>query len=129
MRNQFASHVIRALLILLCPSAVFTSTESHHSPSTRSKKSAQWKAKKGDMKSIVLDPSDSNLSTPINHVRPKSFIAMAKRFLDHIAQTLGGNEVRALAIDKAASPLLQVNYLKMKTLVNSFHPFNILDVS
>lgn len=108
MKDQFASHVLRALLILLCPSGIFVSMENHHSPSTRSKKSAHWKTKQGEMKSIISDPSGSKPSEPAKRVRPKSFMDMAKRFLNHITQNLGGNEVRALAIDKAASPLLRV---------------------
>ncbi|GJJ07712.1 hypothetical protein Clacol_001917 [Clathrus columnatus] len=127
MRDQFASHVIRALLVLLCPSGVFTSMETHHSPSTRSKKSAHWRSKQGEMKSIIPAQSGSNSSGPVESVRPEAFMDMAKRFLNHILGTLGGNEVRALAIDKAASPLLQM-FLELETyLKQADKPDSLMD--
>lgn len=42
---------------------------------------------------------------------PEDFLEMASRILRQFCQTLDGNEVRALAVDKVASPVLQVSLI------------------
>jgi nucleolar protein 9 len=72
----------------------------------RSKKSTSWKARQGQMKSVFND--ESQLSGKAKFRAPTSFTEAAKKFALMIRQKLGPNEVRALAADKVASPVLQV---------------------
>jgi len=116
IQNPFASHVLRALMMLLAP-AQFVPSPSHshkHAPSARSKKSASWKARQGPMKPIILDDSLMSQSGYVGTAltagfhTPDSFAAITSRLVDQIRNVLSGNEVRALAVDKVASPVLQV---------------------
>ncbi|KAF5364123.1 hypothetical protein D9756_000966 [Leucocoprinus leucothites] len=102
--DPFGSHVIRSLLVLLCPS--LTNQDTTHVALVRSKKSAAWKAKQGSMKSVFdkdkgKGPSDS-LHTP------PEFHEMAKQFIKTLLTELDENEVRAMAANKVASPSLQM---------------------
>lgn len=109
--DQFASHVIRSLLVLLCP-ALFTSEKSQNT--VRSKKSTAWKVKQGPMKSVLTDEKGSHgkgkLSESSNTktATPKKFGDAAKKIVMAVRNALGENEVRALSADKVASPVLQV---------------------
>ncbi|EPQ59516.1 ARM repeat-containing protein [Gloeophyllum trabeum ATCC 11539] len=99
--DPFASHVLRALLLLLFPASL----PSDHQKTLRSKKSAAWKSKHvGTMKSVFGE----NGGTEEVHSVPPSFIAMAVKFVEVLQDELGPNEVRALAADKVASPVLQM---------------------
>jgi hypothetical protein len=64
------------------------------------------------MKPVILDePSQSNHGTTAPSTgltRPDSFSTITGRFVGQIRSVLGGNEVRALAVDKVGSPVLQV---------------------
>ncbi|KAJ7873385.1 hypothetical protein B0H14DRAFT_2720506 [Mycena olivaceomarginata] len=96
--NPFASHVIRALLLLLSPNLVASHESGQHA--MRSKKSAAWKAKQGPLKSVFKESDgrgDSGSYTP-----PEVFTQTALR------RELDANETRALAADKVASPTLQM---------------------
>jgi len=101
--DPFASHVVRSLLTLLCPT-VATDDEN-----VRSKKSATWKAKQGEMKSIFQDKGKGKESSSSWSRAPPEFNAMARRFIEGIQQKFGENEVRAMAADRVASPGLQVS--------------------
>ncbi|KAF9004819.1 armadillo-type protein [Cyathus striatus] len=93
--DPFASHVIRSLLVLLCPNLSVAEDSTHSA--MRSKKSATWKAKQGPMKSRNAYKSV-----------PPEFSRMARRFVEALAEQLDDNEVRALAASRVASPSLQL---------------------
>ncbi|KAF7330777.1 hypothetical protein MVEN_02416800 [Mycena venus] len=102
--NPFASHVIRALLLLLSPNLVTSQETAQHT--MRSKKSAAWKAKQGPLKSVFKE-GDSK-GNPANYTPPEVFTETARKFVEAVRQELDGNETRALAADKVASPTLQM---------------------
>ncbi|KII96011.1 hypothetical protein PLICRDRAFT_34962 [Plicaturopsis crispa FD-325 SS-3] len=101
--DPYASHVLHALLLLLCPSA----RPTDHTASTRSKKSAAWKARQGPVaKSVFTDAAQDKV--PPKKVAPPEFEACAARIVDVVRDELSANEVRALAANASASPVLQV---------------------
>ncbi|KAG2148028.1 armadillo-type protein [Suillus clintonianus] len=103
--DPFASHVLRALLLLLSPSS---SATSHKAQSNmRSKKSSAWKARQGTMKSVFADNKSHDHVNSTRSV-PKEFHDAATRFVRVLKSELSDNEVRALAANKVASPLLQL---------------------
>ncbi|KAJ7667611.1 armadillo-type protein [Mycena polygramma] len=99
--NPFASHVIRALLLLLSPNLAASQETAQHA--MRSKKSAAWKARQGPLKSVFKDGDNKADFTP-----PDSFTEAARKFVQVVRRELDGNETRALAADKVASPTLQM---------------------
>ncbi|KAF8583989.1 ARM repeat-containing protein [Ramaria rubella] len=131
IQNPFASHVLRALLLLLAPAQVMSPDfrSSKHAPSARSKKSASWKARKGSMKAIV--PSETSGSQFDSDsvaerggcITPNEFQKIASRILERVRETLDGNEVRALAVDKVASPVLQM-LLELEASLGKANDFN-----
>ncbi|KAI0676770.1 ARM repeat-containing protein [Trametes maxima] len=106
--DSFASHVIRALLALLAPS-VLGSVDSVPGRSAnfavRSKKSAAYKARQGSMKSVFGEDGAEQQRTKST---PKEFRDIAARFVSSLRDQLGENEVRALAANQVASPVLQM---------------------
>lgn len=102
--DPFAAHVILSLFILLSPQIVQRSDSQNASRSVRSKKSAAYKSRQGSMKSIL----SSNEQWVVPET-PASFKDVATRFVDTLRNTTDANEIRALAINKVASPVLQVN--------------------
>lgn len=107
--DPFASHVLRSLLLLLCPSVL---PEDSAWKSVRSKKSMSWKAKQGHMKSVFSNDKDKTAYSSSDSV-PGSFRNAANHFLRILKDGLDANEVRALAANKVASPLLQVSFLHL----------------
>jgi nucleolar protein 9 len=110
MRDPFGSHVLRSLLTLLAPKKLSSSLDprfQHHTPVASSKKSASWKVRRGPMKPILSDQLDTSSNVPKADII--EFTTVAKKFLDQLRSTLDGNEVRALSVDKIASPVLQVS--------------------
>ena len=106
--DQFASHVVRALFLLLCPQ-LFQSDAPHKSQSfVRSRKSVAWKARQGPLKSIFGDNSDQAQSETSKRAWPPAFHAVAGRYVAMLRTTLDANEVRSLAGNKVACPVLQV---------------------
>ena len=103
--HPFGSHVIRSILTVLVPSLRGENAHAGHSSKTRSKKSMTFKQRQDVMKSIIpgLDESPSTL-----HKVPAPFTEMAGRYVETLRKSLGDNEVRALASNKVASPVLQV---------------------
>lgn len=104
--DPFASHVLRSLLLLLCPTVLAGDSASHKS--VRSKKSTSWKAKQGTMRSVFSNYQGNDTGVPKVSV-PKQFHDAAARLLRVLREELDENEVRALAANKVASPLLQVS--------------------
>ncbi|GLB33404.1 putative ARM repeat-containing protein [Lyophyllum shimeji] len=103
--DPFASHVIRALLTLLSPNLL---PFDHSAQSAiRSKKSSAWKAKQGPMKSVFADQKGKEKELPLPST-PAAFQRLARRFVEVLGTELGENEVRALAANKVASPVLQM---------------------
>ncbi|KAJ3849729.1 armadillo-type protein [Lentinula lateritia] len=102
--DPFASHVIRALLGLLCPSSNHTSDETSQG-AMRSKKSAHWKSRQGPLMSVFNDKKGKSKEMTSRQMLPE-FRTMSQRFVEAIRNELGDNEVRALAADKVASPCL-----------------------
>ncbi|KAF8607482.1 ARM repeat-containing protein [Ceratobasidium sp. AG-I] len=102
--DPFAAHVILSLLILLSPTISQNSDSSKSRTSfVRSKKSAAYKSRQGPMKSIL----DSGAEGDSAFLVPSSFQDVAGKFVDALRDTLDANEVRALAADKVANPVLQ----------------------
>ncbi|KZT26897.1 ARM repeat-containing protein [Neolentinus lepideus HHB14362 ss-1] len=102
--DPFASHVLRALLLLLSPSSLPQSSGTRQN-NLRSKKSAFWKTKYiGAMKSVFGEDKQEAHSKSV----PERFGSMAVKFVEVLKNELGVNEVRALAADKVASPVLQM---------------------
>ena len=104
--DPFASHVVRALLTVLLPHAFPLDL---YSSAVRSKKSAAWKSHQGPMKSVFLDAVRTTEGTP-SHSNPE-FTKMARKFVEKIREDLNANEVRALAANQVASPVLKVRLL------------------
>jgi nucleolar protein 9 len=102
--DPFASHVVRSLLLLLSPN--LSLSEDGSQSALRSKKSAAWKAKQGQMKS-VFDESKGKGKETLRST-PASFRQMAKKFVEEIRTQLGENETRAMVANKVACPGLQV---------------------
>ncbi|KAK7696593.1 hypothetical protein QCA50_001251 [Cerrena zonata] len=100
--DSFGSHVLRALLVLLCPNLF----PPEKSSAMRSKKSAAYKAKQGPLKSVFTNDSDA----PVSRVpfTPKELLPLAPRFVRAIRENLSENEIRALAANQVASPVLQM---------------------
>lgn len=120
--DQFASHVVRALFLLLCPQ-LFQSDVPHKSQtSVRSKKSVSWKARQGPLKSIFGDESHQGQSqSSKGSWQPPEFQEVAKRFVMMLRTSLDANEVRSLAGNKVACPVLQVrrDLVHLSLLVNN----------
>ncbi|KAI0035625.1 ARM repeat-containing protein [Vararia minispora EC-137] len=100
--DPFASHVVRALFAVLCPELFASDTSI-----MRSKKSAAWKAKQGEFRSVFADGEGKSKSVPPRASFPE-FRVMARRFIETIRDAMNANEVRALASNKASSPVLQM---------------------
>lgn len=104
LMDPFASHVCRALLVLLVPNLL---PADQKSATLRSKKSAAYKARQGPMKSLFVSERTSgsvNVETT-----PSKFRDLARKFVTVVHEKLGANEVRALAASQVASPVLQVS--------------------
>jgi len=105
--DQFASHVVRALFLLLCPHLFNSSTPHRSQAFVRSRRSVAWKARQVPLTSIFGDTTDKGkASTERRH--PVEFREIAKRYVTALRTTLGENEVRSLAANKVACPVLQV---------------------
>ncbi|KAJ7087237.1 armadillo-type protein [Mycena belliarum] len=102
--DPFASHVIRALLLLLSPTSVLSDETAQNA--MRSKKSAAWKSKQGPLKSLFKE--GSNGGAQVIDAPPESFTRAARKFVEVMRSELDHNETRALAADKVASPTLQM---------------------
>ncbi|KAI6046465.1 armadillo-type protein [Pisolithus marmoratus] len=103
--DPFASHVLRSLLLLLFPIAL--PGDPTPQKFVRSKKSMSWKAKQGTMKSVFSSEKGKGNETP-NVSAPNQFRHIAVQFMRHLRDQLSANEVRALAANKVASPVLQL---------------------
>ena len=120
--DQFASHVVRALFLILCPQ-LFQSDAPHKSQEfVRSRKSVAWKARQGPLKSIFGDESGQGQSqTSKGGCQPPGFLEVARRYVTTLRTTLDANEVRSLAGSKVACPVLQVRrYLVRPSLFTGY---------
>jgi len=107
--DPFASHVVRSLMVLLCPH-LFHSDSPHKAESrVRSKRSVAWKAKQGPMKSVFHDDKSKGKAASVKTTL-KEFKDAARTFVVALKADLGANEVRSLAANKVASPVLQVKF-------------------
>ena len=118
--DPFASHVIRALLLLLSPLTHTSNDSSKSHSNVRSKKSAAWKARQAPMKNVFADHKGKATegANPATST-PKAFRKAAANFVRILREELGANEVRALAADKVASPVLQVGLLLVSTCLRA----------
>ncbi|KAI6033881.1 armadillo-type protein [Pisolithus microcarpus] len=103
--DPFASHVLRSLLLLLFPIAL--PGDPIPQKFVRSKKSMAWKAKQGAMKSVFSNEKGKGSETQ-NVTVPSQFRDSAVRFMRDIREQVSANEIRALAANKVASPVLQL---------------------
>jgi nucleolar protein 9 len=101
--DPFASHIVRALFILLDPT--LSKLADEQSSAIRSKRSAGFKAKQGAMLSVF----DSEAGKMHHRRVPDVFHSTAKQMLSNIRQALSPTEIRALAANKVAAPTLQVH--------------------
>jgi nucleolar protein 9 len=114
LADPFASHVLRALLILLRPALAPAAGHGAAKANLRSRKSAAWKARQGPLRSVFADDAGKPAAGARTLPKvPKTFGALARRVVEAVRGALGANEVRALAADKVASPLLQVPSLRL----------------
>lgn len=110
--DPFASHVLRALLLLLNPdisNSLRTLDAEFSATSLRSKKSTKYRAKHGPMKSVLESGKSRDDVPPTNASKvlvPEAFREMAGRLVKALRESLGENEVRALAANKVACPVL-----------------------
>ncbi|PPQ90881.1 hypothetical protein CVT25_007351, partial [Psilocybe cyanescens] len=106
--DPFASHVIRSLLLLLSPN--LSGSEESSQSAVRSKKSAAWKAKQGQMKSVFSssDGKGKGKGKETMKTAPAEFRQMARRFVEAVREHLDDNETRAMAASKVACPGLQM---------------------
>ncbi len=102
--HPYASHVIRSLLLLLSPNVA--DSEDAQS-SVRSKKSVAWKAKQGQMKSVFDEGKGKGVPTSSESC-PQEFHNMARRLLQAVRDQMDENEIRAMAANKVACPMLKV---------------------
>lgn len=101
--DPFASHVVRALFILLNPH--LSRLADLQSSAIRSKRSAGFKAKQGTMLSVFDDEAGSLHDRRV----PDTFPSTARRLLSNTRQALSPTEIRALAANKVAAPTLKVH--------------------
>lgn len=101
--DPFASHVLRAILLLLSPSS---STEDDRT--LRSKRSSSWKAKQGSMKSVFEEKGKGKADS--QKAVPPQFTEMARRFVEHLRSSLDENETRVTGANSVAGPCLKVRY-------------------
>ncbi|KLO15785.1 ARM repeat-containing protein [Schizopora paradoxa] len=104
--DPFASHVLRALFVLICP---YLRDEDASKPSIlRSKKSAKHRAKQGPLKSVFTETTDSSPGDAGNSQTsvPKEFTDMSESFIRTVKDSMTANEVRALAADNVGCPVL-----------------------
>lgn len=125
--DPFASHVIRALFLLFYPSI---SAANERTSIVRSKKSSKHRAKQGPMTSVFtgsLEDSKEGAKGKAKEVlsAPPAFITMAQKLVENIRSTLSPNEIRALAADKSACPVLVVRWRYHRPLAeaNNFLAF------
>jgi nucleolar protein 9 len=104
--DPFASHVVRSLLLLLSPN--LSGSEENSQSAVRSKKSAAWKARQGQMKSVFSEDKGKRKETLRS--TPPEFRQMARRFVQMVRDQLDENETRAMAANKVSCPGLQVIY-------------------
>ncbi|OBZ71991.1 Nucleolar protein 9 [Grifola frondosa] len=112
LMDPFGSHVFRALLMLLAPDIFGSDHDSSNTmgrPSfaVRSKKSAAYKARQGTMKSVFIEGQASSESKS-SAATPPEFGKTALKYVVALRDQLDANEVRALAANKVASPVLQM---------------------
>jgi nucleolar protein 9 len=107
--DQFASHVIRALLFFLCPLLFQSDAPRKSQAFVRSRKSVAWKTKQGPLMSIFGDETDQGQRQNREEVRQlPTFHGVARKYVTMLRTTLNANEVRSLAGSKVACPVLQV---------------------
>jgi nucleolar protein 9 len=104
--DPFASHVIRSLLLLL------SFSKESALPALRSKKSTAWKTKQGPMRSLFVDGKGKEKEVSTQRA-PTVFRQLARRVVEVLRAELSGNEVRALAANNVASPVLQVCFYQV----------------
>ncbi|KAF8164318.1 armadillo-type protein [Pholiota molesta] len=102
--DPFASHVVRSLLLLLSPN--LSASEENSQSAVRSKKSAAWKARQGQMKSVFSEDKGKGKETLRS--TPPEFRQMARRFVQMVRDQLDENETRAMAANKVSCPGLQM---------------------
>ncbi|KAF8511204.1 ARM repeat-containing protein [Gautieria morchelliformis] len=131
VHDPFASHVLRALLLLLAPRQLAMNSRPHkYAPSASSKKSASWKARIGPMKAVIsneFDITDFAIAKRAELPTPGDFSKMASRILSQFLDVLDGNEVRALAVNKVSSPVLQMLLELEASLGRSDAPDSVMD--
>ncbi|VDC06251.1 unnamed protein product [Peniophora sp. CBMAI 1063] len=121
--DPFGSHVLRALFMILCPS-LFASENS----ALRSKKSAAWKAKQGQFKSVFVSEADKADKGKARQVtEPAGFSAMARRLIERMRDDMDANEVRSLAANKSSSPVLQMAIQVEADLGMADEPESLMD--
>ena len=103
--DPFASHVLRALLALLCPRLSSLESSDAQTSNFRSKKSQKFRTKQGPMKSVFVSDEQE---TPMPRKAVPELLDMARTILLQLRKELNSNEIRALAADKVACPTLAV---------------------
>ncbi|RDX53030.1 ARM repeat-containing protein [Lentinus brumalis] len=107
--DPFASHVVRALLLLLAPDVLGSLHDNSGKAASgvRSKKSAAYKARQGSMKSVFAE-GDADVHSKASRSTPKEFRKAALNIISALREQLNENEVRAMGANPVASPVLQM---------------------
>ncbi|KAF8960207.1 hypothetical protein BDZ97DRAFT_1834525 [Flammula alnicola] len=88
------------------PSLIMDPSHPTSQSAVRSKKSAAWKARQGQMKSVFEE--DKGKGKEAMRSAPAEFRQMARRLVEVVKEQLGENETRAMAANKVACPGLQM---------------------
>ncbi|KAM5532714.1 hypothetical protein V8D89_013606 [Ganoderma adspersum] len=102
--DPFASHVVRALLLLLASDILPNEDDTRGGPSKspfalRSKKSASYKSRQGSMKSVFTENGAQGQAKAAKRT-PKEFRKAAVNVVSALRDQLNGNEVRAQAANQ-----------------------------
>lgn len=119
--DPFGSHTLRALITLLSPpslSSTSQSTTTSRDAASRSKKSQAFKARQGSMKSVLDSDTTTNGGAGSERRVPERLRVMALKIVEVLSGRLSENEIRALASDKVASPALQVRLLRLRWFIS-----------
>jgi nucleolar protein 9 len=121
--SPYASHCIRSLLYLLSgvPYPSESSVAGKGKGTTRSKKSRQWRAGKGQLETNFLDPSSSR-SRPSDSEEKAVPAEFSTAYL-HLTTTLLGSlsdrELREATLDAVAGPVVKI-ILELESLLSGW---------
>jgi len=105
-QDQFGTHVIRSLLLLLSSNPVTPPplNSGNATASLRSKKSSKFRQGQDPSEEI----NSSQAATPKAYLVPSEFKQTLEKLRENSLREVGTNEIRALAVNPISSPTLQL---------------------